>query len=172
MGLIRKTLDGLYFLGGALAAISMIAILLLICAQMAARWVGATFPGAANYAGYSMAAATFFALAYALNQGAHIRVTLVLHHLGKFRRAGEIWCYGGSAVFMSFFAYSALERNLQSYRFNFISQGQDAVALWIPEMSMTIGSALLALALWDHLVRILFTDYMGIEELPPEEHRE
>ncbi len=169
---LRKILEGLYFLGGILGGISMIAILILICAQMVARWLGMSFPGAANYAGYCMAGSIFFALAYALNHGAHIRVTLLLSGLGKSRRLAEIWCFGFSAALLSFFFYAAVERNLQSYHFNFRSQGQDNIALWIPELSMSIGSAILAIALWDHFLRLIFTDHMGIEDLPPEERTE
>lgn len=169
MKLIRKSLDILYWGGGVLGAISLIAILLLICAQMIARWTGGMFPGAANYAGYCMASATFFSLAYTLNYGAHIRVTIFLSNLGKYKRAIEIWCYGISAIFMSFFTWSAFERNIQSYKFNFISQGQDVTPLWIPEISMTLGAVLLTIAFFDHLVRLIFTDYMGIEQLTLEE---
>ena len=66
---------------------------------MTARWSGQQFPGSTDYAGYCMAAASFFALAYALNRGAHIRVSLLLSALGRWRRAGEIWCFAiGSAL--------------------------------------------------------------------------
>nr|WP_299592048.1 TRAP transporter small permease [uncultured Tateyamaria sp.] len=172
MGMIRKLLDGLYFLGGVLGGISMIAILILICVQMVSRWLGTSFPGAANYAGYCMAASIFFALAYALNHGAHIRVTLILSGLGRSRKLAEIWCYGFSAILITFFFYAAFERNHQSQKFNFLSQGQDEMPLWIPELSMTIGAGILAIALWDHVIRLLFTSYAGIEDLPPEERTE
>ncbi len=172
MSNLRTLLDRVYFVGGVMGGLSMIAILILICAQMIARWMGLSFPGAANYAGYCMAGSIFFALAYALNHGAHIRVTLLLSGLGKSRKIAEIWCFGFSAALLTFFCYAAFERNLQSYIFNFRSQGQDNMALWIPELSMTIGSAILAIALWDHLVRLVFTDHVGIEDLPPEERTE
>ncbi len=164
MSIIRRTLDGLYLAGGIIGAGFLICILVIICLQMIARWSGIPFPGSTNYAGYCMAASTFFALAHALNRGAHIRVTIVLRQLGRFRRLGEIWCYLVAACVMSFFAFHALERNLQTKKFNFISQGLDATPLWIPEVAMTAGSALLALALWDHLVRLVFTDHTGIEQ--------
>ena len=90
---LRKFLDRLYAFGGFLAALFLIAILLLIVLQMLARWTGEVFPGAPDYAGYCMAAASFFAFAYALNHGAHIRVSIVLNVLGKWRRMGEIWCF-------------------------------------------------------------------------------
>ena len=75
---LRRALDALYLAGGVVAALFMIAILVLIVLQMLARWTGQVFPGATDYAGYCMAAASFFAFAYALNHGAHIRVSLML----------------------------------------------------------------------------------------------
>ena len=76
MNILRRLLDFIYFASGALAAVSLVAILLLIVVQMIARWTGEVFPGAASYAGYAMAAASFLAFANALNRGAHIRVRL------------------------------------------------------------------------------------------------
>src|SRR6056297_1953394 len=90
---LRRVLDFIYLASGILAALCLIAILLLIVAQMVARWTGEIFPGAAQYAGYAMAAASFFAFANALNRGAHIRVSLVLNAVPtKARRFLEIWC--------------------------------------------------------------------------------
>ncbi len=164
MSIVRRALDWLYLAGGIVGAFFLVCILVIICLQMLARWTGIPFPGSTNYAGYCMAASTFFALAHALNRGAHIRVTIILRQLGAFRRLGEIWCYVIAAGTMSFFAFHAFERNLQTRDFNFISQGLDATPLWIPEIAMTAGSALLALALWDHLFRMIFTDHTGVEQ--------
>jgi len=63
---------------------------------------------------------------------------------------------------MPFFSWHAVERNIQTKKFNFISQGLDATPLWIPEISMSVGATLLAIALWDHLLRIIFSDHMGV----------
>ena len=79
---LRRILDGLYKAGGVIAALFLIAILSLIVIQMVARWTGEVFSGAPDYAGYCMAGASFFAFAYALNHGAHIRVSIVLNALG------------------------------------------------------------------------------------------
>ena len=70
---VRSILDRVYFGSGVIAALFLIAILSLIVIQMAARWAGEVFPGAPDYAGYCMAAASFFAFAHALNRGAHTR---------------------------------------------------------------------------------------------------
>jgi TRAP-type C4-dicarboxylate transport system permease small subunit len=161
---IRTLLDRLYLAAGAVAALFLIAILVTIVLQLLARWTGNVFPGATNYAGYFMAASSFFALAHALNRGSHIRVSLLLTRLGRWRRWGEIWCYGIAAATAVFFARYAIKTNIGSLRWNDISQGQDATPIWIPQIAMSVGATLLAVALIDHFVRILLTDHAGVEE--------
>ena len=98
---ICRFLDGLYTAGGVVAALFLVAMLLLIVAQMLARWTGQVFGGAPDYAGYCMAAASFFAFAHALNRGAHVRVSLLLNVLGGYRYYLELWCFAiGSAAAM------------------------------------------------------------------------
>lgn len=169
---VRRFLDATYTISGAIAALFLIAILLLIVAQMIARWTGQVFPGATNYAGYCMAAASFFALAYALNHGAHIRVGLLIGALGSKRKYGEIWVYFVSAVTATYFARYAIKANYWSLKLHDISQGQDATPIWIPQLAMSFGSVLLAVALWDHLIRMLFTDHTGVAEPDLTERRD
>ncbi len=174
---IRKALDGLYTLGGIISALFLLAMLGIIVAQMVCRWSGIAFPGSTNYAGYCMAASSFFALAYALNAGAHIRVNLMLTALGRHRRYGEIWCFGIAALLATYFARYAIKATIQSEKINDISQGQDAMQLWIPQVAMCIGTVLLAIAVWDNFFRILFIGTSNIEaetveddpHLPPTE---
>ena len=161
--ILRRLLDGLYMAGGAMGAVFLLAILGLIVAQMVARWTGNVFPGGTNYAGYAMAGASFLALAYALNKGAHIRVTLVLNSLGRWRRLAEIWCYGVAAVTSLFFARYAVKANIWSHKLNDVSQGQDATPLWIPQIVMSVGTCVLALALVDQFIRVLLTRHPGVE---------
>ncbi|MTI15881.1 TRAP transporter small permease [Rhodobacteraceae bacterium RKSG542] len=160
---LRRTLDFLYKLGGAIAGLSLLGILITIVLQMVARWSGTNFPGSTAYAGYLMASASFFAFAYALNHGAHIRVSLLLSHLGRFRRMVEIWCFGVGASLACYFTYYAWDAVYWSWKFNDISQGRDATPLWIPQSAMLIGSALFAICLVDHFVRLLAVGTHGIE---------
>ena len=146
---VRAFLDGLYLAGGIVAALFLIAILILIVLQMIARWTGEVFPGAPDYAGYCMAAASFFAFAHALTRGAHIRVSILLNASGP--------CFAIATALAWYFAYFAGKTAYQSWRFNDISQGQDATPLWIPQMAMVIGAILLAVALTDNLVSVLVT---------------
>ncbi|WP_166418672.1 TRAP transporter small permease [Cochlodiniinecator piscidefendens] len=168
----RRFLDGLYLTGGILASLFLIAILFLIVVQMVARWTGEAFVGAPDYAGYCMAASSFLALAYALNKGNHIRVSLLLSALGKYRRIGEIWCFSVGTFLSLFFAYYAIKTMMGSIRWNDISPGQDATPLWIPQMAMVAGVCLLAIAFIDHLVRLLFVGNHNIQEEALDAHTE
>ena len=163
-----RILDGIYVAGGVIGALFLIVILVIIVINMVLRnlseyGIFIPFPGSTDYAGYCMAASSCFALAYALNKGSHIRVNLVLGRLGSWRRYGEIWCYGVAAVMALVFARYAIKANIWSEKLNDISQGQDKMQLWIPQLSMSIGAILLAVALVDHLVRLLLTQHRGVE---------
>lgn len=167
---VLRVLDGLYLAGGVLAALFLIAILCLIVIQMLARWTGQVFSGAPDYAGYCMAAASFLAFAYALNRGAHIRVSLLLNIMGKYRRWLEIWCFAIGAVSSSFLAFFACRATMWSKQFNDISQGQDATPLWIPQLAMAIGSILLAICFWDNLVRLIVLKEHAIKAEQVKQH--
>ncbi|MEM7288983.1 MAG: TRAP transporter small permease [Pseudomonadota bacterium] len=161
---VRKILDGMYLAGGIAAALCLIAIVCLIVLQIASRNFGFPFRGGPDYAGYAMAAASFLGFAYALNHGAHIRVSLLVSALGKYRFWGEVWCYGVGTAITSIFAWFACNFTYESYRFNDISSGLDATPLWIPQLSMAAGSLLLALCFWDNLITLLMTRSSNIHE--------
>ena len=156
MKTLRKFLDFTYVAAGAIAALCLVTILLLIVAQMVSRWTGAVFPGAASYAGYAMAAASFLAFANALNRGAHIRVSILLNSLSTGpKRLLEIWCFGLGAAIAAYFTYYAYWFVYWSWKFNEVSQDQDATALWIPQSVMVIGGAILTIALIDNLLHVI-----------------
>lgn len=158
MGAVRKFLDFLYVAAGVLAALCLITILTLIVIQMLARWTGEVFPGAPNYAGYAMAAASFFAFANALRRGAHIRVSILLNAVPWRVKWGlEVWCFGLGAIISAYFTYYASTFVYWSWKFSDVSQGQDATALWIPQSVMVLGGALLTIALVDNLVHLFLT---------------
>ncbi len=157
MAALRKFLDYLYIAAGALAAICLVAILVLIVAQMVARWSGGVFPGAASYAGYAMAGASFLAFANALNRGAHIRVSILLNALPAGpKRLLEVWCFALAAAVAWYFTYYAYWFVYWSWKFKEVSQDQDATALWIPQSVMVVGGGLLAIALTDNLLHVIF----------------
>ena len=88
---MRRSLDFLYDATAWLAALSMIGVLVMVLNSILGRLLNFHLPGSDAYAGYSMAAAGFLALAHTLKKGEHIRVTLVIGRLrGGARRALEL----------------------------------------------------------------------------------
>ncbi len=157
MGALRSSLDWLYRASGVLAALCLIGILGMIVAQMIARWIGDIFPGAPQYAGYLMAAASFLAFANALNGGAHIRVSILLNAVPtKIKWLLEIWCFGIATAITAYFVYYAYWFVYWSWRFNEVSQAQDASPLWIPQSVMVVGGVILLIAFVDNLISVLF----------------
>ncbi|WP_322865042.1 TRAP transporter small permease [Aquicoccus sp. G2-2] len=155
---LRSGLDFLYLAAGVASAVCLIAILGLIVVQMLARWTGEVFPGAPNYAGYAMAAASFLAFANTLNRGSHIRVSILLNSVpDAARRWLDIWCFSLGAAIMWYFTWNAQKFVYWSWKFHDVSQGQDKTALWIPQSLMLVGAVVLAIALTDHLIHVLFT---------------
>ncbi len=47
--------------------------------------------------------------------------------------------------------------------FNDVSQSQDATPMWIPQMSMVLGTFVLALAFLDKLYQFIFIGYTDTE---------
>jgi TRAP-type C4-dicarboxylate transport system permease small subunit len=169
--LLRRILDALYATGGVIAACFTVMILVIIVLQMLARWTGQVFPGATDYAGYCMAGASFFAFAYALNHGAHIRVSLLLQAMGTKAWWVELWCFAIGAVTTTYFAWYAVKANYWSHKLKEMSQGLDATPTWIPQLVMSAGTILLAIAFWDHLARLVFSGNHGIRSGAIEQSR-
>ena len=160
---VRRGLDALYLAGGVIAAGFLIILLVLIVLQMAARWSGFGFPGSTEYAGYAMAGASFLALAHTLNRGGHIRVSLLLSRLGRYRYFGEVWCFAIGTALTCYLAWFAVRGVAWSRQLGDVSQGQDATPLWIPQLAMAAGSILLAIAFIDNLINLLLFGVHGIK---------
>ncbi|MCG6856908.1 MAG: TRAP transporter small permease [Salaquimonas sp.] len=157
MKVIRRFLDKLYLAAGIIGAVCLVAILCVIVAQMVARWSGVAFPGSSEYAGYLMAASSFLAFAYALNHGAHIRVSLMLTALGRHRFWGELWALVIGTAASSYLAWFAVKATKWSYKLHDVSQGQDATPIWIVQIPMAFGAVLLAICFFDNLVTLILT---------------
>ncbi len=128
---VWRVLDRVYLGSGIIAACFMVMILLLIVGQMLARWSNVTFPGSTEYAGYAMAATSFFALAHALTRGAHIRVSVLLNMNGFLRFWLDAFAMLIAALTATYFARYAIKTNLLSELLNDRTQGQDFVPEWL-----------------------------------------
>ena len=150
---MRTLLDRLYNAAGVLAALFLIGTLVMVLIGIAGRLLDFHVPGTDSYAGYCMAAAGFLALAHTLKRGEHIRVTLLVEHLhGNAQRALELWALGIATLLAALFAFYSVRLSLQSWQFNDISTGNDASPLWIPQITIAVGTVILLIALIDEFV--------------------
>lgn len=153
---MRRFLDRLYDGAAYAAALFMIGTLVFVLIGILGRIFGFHLRGTDAYAGYSMAACGFLALAHTLRRGEHIRVTLVLDHVGRSaRRALELGCLAGGIALAGLLAYYSVRLSWQSHVFNDISTANDATPLWIPQLGMAAGSLLLAFAFVEAFVAAL-----------------
>ena len=150
---MRVLLDRLYNAAGVLAALFLVGTLGMVLTGIAGRLLHFHVPGTDSYAGYCMAAAGFLALAHTMKRGEHIRVTLLLEHVGaKAQRALELWALAVATLLAALFAFYSARLAWQSWQFNDISTGNDATPLWIPQLAMAAGTLVLLVALVDDLV--------------------
>lgn len=155
---MRSALDLFFKLLGALGALFILATLTIEVANIVGREFGYSMAGTDAYAGYFLAAGSFLALGYALREGDHIRVTLILQRLhGRPRWWMEVLCLSVATLLSTYFAYFAAKLVWGSYAFNDISQNVDATPLWIPQLSMAIGLFGLALAFAEQLFNTVRT---------------
>jgi TRAP-type C4-dicarboxylate transport system permease small subunit len=150
---MRRFLDALYDAAAALGALFMVLLLVMVLLSIVSRQLHFNVPGVDAYAGYMMAAAGFLALAQTLKKGEHIRVTLLVGSLkGGARRGFEIWALFAASALALLFAYYSGRLAWQSYTFHDISTSNDATPLWLPQLTMAIGTLVLAIAFIDELV--------------------
>ena len=153
---MKRALDALYGAAAWGAALFMIGTLVMILLSVSGRLLDFHVRGTDAYAGYCMASAAFLALAHTFKRGEHIRVTLILDHLGgKGNRALELWCHGSGLLLAGLLAWFSLRLVWQSYQFNDISQGNDATPLWMPQLGMAIGSLVFLIAMGEDLVNVM-----------------
>jgi TRAP-type C4-dicarboxylate transport system permease small subunit len=182
-----RVLDRIYNAAAVIAAGFLVIILLLIVAGIAVRWASGFFPGSTTHAGYAMAATSFFALAYTLTRGGHIRVSLFLNLTNGTRFWLDAFAMLVAAITATYFARFAIKTTQFSKMLRENTQGQDLVPewfitliemlgssptqwsemwanagdqwvptpIWLPQIPMSIGAILLAVALWDYLSRLL-----------------
>ena len=150
---MRRFLDFLYDAAAWAAALCMVGVLAMVLTSILGRQFHFHLPGTDAYAGYSMAAASFLALAHTLKKGEHIRVTLLIGRLsGGTRRVLEMWSLSVAVLLSGLFAFYACRLVWQSHAFNDMSTSNDATPLWIPQLAMAVGTVLLFVALVDEWV--------------------
>ena len=165
---MRKALDRLYDLSGALAAAFLVAIFVIVLLQVGANLLdfgisaatgtpkGLVVPSYAEIAGFFLAAASFLALAHTFRAGAHIRVSLVLQVMPKgARKAADLLSCSLGAAMSGYFAYYTWNLVAESIEFGDLSPGIVPIPLWIPQTAMAIGISIFTVSMIDTTLRVL-----------------
>ena len=153
---MRSALDRLYAGAGALAAIFLAGICVLMLAQSAFREMGFQIRGADDLSAWLCAAAAFLPLAYTFKSGELIRVGLLLEHLPEGRRRVlEIASLMAAALVTGYMTWAVGRFVLESWKFKELSQGLLVIPIWIPQVSFFAGVAILFIAVVDELIIVL-----------------
>jgi len=156
LAMLRRALDGLYWLSAAVAAACLFGIFAIMMIQVALRSMNRPFPGADDVTAYLCVAATFFALAYTFRRGELIRVGLFIERLGpKARRGFEIISLGLAAGLTGYIVFWTANDVMFSYEIEDMAQGSVPFLLWIPKMAMPLGAGVLLVAILDEMVTVL-----------------
>tara|TARA_Y100001980_G_C14545802_1_gene325564 strand:- start:359 stop:847 length:489 start_codon:yes stop_codon:yes gene_type:complete len=143
LNLLDKSLNKTYKISGFIAAFFLIMVAIFILIGISSRIFNFYIRGLAEYSGYCMASASFFALAYTFVEGGHIRITLFLEKAkGINRYFLEIWCFLITSFFSGYLAFYFIKMLIISFQFKERSEGADEILIWIPQTSVALGSSL------------------------------
>lgn len=159
---MRRVLDTIYAASMVAACAAMVAIAILVMAQVLGRVIdralvlaggsalGLQVPSLAEIGGFLFVAATMLALPATLRAGGHVRVTLALRLGGaRLQRALCVFVTVAALGLALFATVSIGTRALDSLAMGTVSFGMVRVPLWIPQGVMTLGLGLFAVALAD-----------------------
>ena len=153
---LDRNLNKLYKSSGYVAAIFLIFVAVFILIGISSRIFGFYIRGLAEYSGYCMAAASFFALAYTFVEGGHIRITLFLEKMsGLKKRIIETWCLSIASFFSGYLAFYFIKMLIISYKFQERSEGADEILIWIPQTSVAVGSTIFFISVFHQFILII-----------------
>lgn len=153
---MRRLLDRLYLAAGAVAALMVLAIGVLMIYQSIARELGVRTGAINDIVAWCCAAAAFMAMAHAFKHGDFVRVTLLLEKLSPaWRHRFELAALLIGTAATAYLAWWANRFTYESWEFNELAQGLLPIAIWIPQASFALGSILLLIAVVDELVIVL-----------------
>jgi TRAP-type C4-dicarboxylate transport system permease small subunit len=150
---LRRFLDRLYAASGALAAICLASIAVVMLAQAGMREFGLLLRGADDIVAWLCAASAFLALGHTFRRGELVRIGLLVDHLPPgVRRPLALGALGVTLAFVGYMAYAVVRFVFESWQFNELAQGLIQIPIWIPQMSFVLGALILFVAVLDEFV--------------------
>lgn len=166
MNLLIRSVERLSWAAGVLSAALLIGMVLHILLEIVLRsfFDSSTFV-LDEFVGYGVAAMTFLSLGYALNEGALIRVNILLGRVGGRPRIGlEIFSATVTLVLTVFIAGYFWRSVARNWSRGAVSESIAEFPLWIPEGLVLAGMVLFAIQLAAYLLRLVAGDRKIIGE--------
>ena len=152
----RKALNGLYALGGAVSALCVLAILILMIGASVGRMLDWRVSWVNDVVSWLCAAAAFLGMAYSFRNGDFVRVSLVMEKVNpRTRHWMEVTSLAIAMVAIAYLGYWAARFTYESWEFNDIAGNMVAIPIWIPQMSFVVGAAILVVAVADECVNVI-----------------
>jgi TRAP-type C4-dicarboxylate transport system permease small subunit len=153
---LRRVLDRLYAASGALAALCLASICVLMLAQAVGREFGLLIRAADDITSWLCAAAAFLALGHTFRHGELVRVGLFIDQLGPAkRRIAEIAALTLTALFVGYMAVAVTKFVYESWKFKEVAQGLLKIPIWIPQLCFAFGILIFFVAVVDELIAVL-----------------
>lgn len=150
----RKYLTVIYAVAGVLAALSMVAMMLLVLAQIIARQFHTHIPSSGDMIGFLVVWASFLGLAYTLHHQQHIRVELLISRLSRRPTKWLNIAVGFFATLMLIiFSYYVIALIHESWSYGDKTDGEVPMPLWLMQLPMGIGCLLFTLSMLDFTVK-------------------
>ena len=150
---MRRFLDRLYAASGALAAVCLASIAVVMLAQAGMREMGMLLRGADDIVGWLCAASAFLALGYTFRHGELVRVGLLIDRLPPAaRRRAEHGALGLAVLVTGYILWAAASFVHESWQFEEVAQGLIQIPIWIPQLSFVAGALIFFVAVLDEFV--------------------
>jgi TRAP-type C4-dicarboxylate transport system permease small subunit len=146
-------LDRLYEAAGALAAVCLASIAVVMLAQAAMREMGMLLRGADDIVAWLCAATAFLALGHTFRRGELVRVGIVVDLLPpRARRQVALAALAFALAFVAYMVYAVVRFVYESWQFHEVAQGLIQIPIWIPQMSFAVGVIVFFIAVLDEFV--------------------
>lgn len=166
--MIRTILDKLYLFAGYAAGFFLVTIFVLMMLLSVGREINLNVPSGDDFTAWSLVAMAFLGLAHTFKKGEMIRVGLLLERLkGGYRRAAELLSLTIAGCFIGYFTLQAGTLAYDSWRFFDMSTGVVAIPLWIPQLGLVGGLAILLIAVIDEWITVVQGRRPSYEQEPP-----
>lgn len=157
LGRVLDAIDALSTAGAWAAVLCILAILGLIVGEVAARNLfNYSIYFAWEFSAYLMGATFMLGAGYTLRAGAQIRVNVLITGIGGIlARAVDLGATALSAAIAAYLSYALFLLTWLSWIRHSRSAQASELPLWIPQLALAVGAAILTLQLAARLFRLL-----------------